>query len=302
MSPSDEVALCLFGQMRSYRECYKYLQKYLIDELSPDIFIHTWEKQGGTWKEDGNRNQIESTIERQELDRLYSPIDAKIETFEDHYYTELKDVRVPEKVQELAEVDDFQKGMIPMFYKMHCCNKLKKEHESRLNTKYDLVIFLRPDLLILENIPSRVLENPNVLWSTGQSFYYNIDDKFLISSSENMDYVSSIWDRLNEYWASELGDEYGHMGLPKSYSLTDGAHIGTPERLLHYHLKQSPIETEVHDIDCRIIRQQDRAFIHAHLSQVLTSQELAIRSANIIREEGIHSFFIRFIRFLRDRI
>ena len=36
-----KIALCLSGQMRSFRECYENLKKNVIDILHPDIFVYT---------------------------------------------------------------------------------------------------------------------------------------------------------------------------------------------------------------------------------------------------------------------
>lgn len=238
--------------MRTYEKCHKHLNKNVIKKLDPDIFIHTWEKKGKTWKhtnEDGVSDQI---VTQNSLDKYYSPVSAAIEEFDEEYYNKLDDVQLPEKVQKM---DDLQKGMIPMFYKMHSCNELKKQHENENGFQYDLVILTRPDLAILDPIPDQVIDHPNVLWvSNKYNDHYRLSDQFTISSSENIDYFTSIWDNLNTYWESELGNEYGSMGLPHGYTVDSHKHIGTPERLLHYHIKQSRLETAVHGIRTHLLR------------------------------------------------
>lgn len=37
-----KVALCLSGQSRTFKRCFKSQKKHIIDRLNPDIFIHTW--------------------------------------------------------------------------------------------------------------------------------------------------------------------------------------------------------------------------------------------------------------------
>ena len=36
-----KVAICLSGQLRNYKETFTYFKSFIIDDLSPDIFIYT---------------------------------------------------------------------------------------------------------------------------------------------------------------------------------------------------------------------------------------------------------------------
>ena len=37
-----KVALCLSGQSRTFKKCFRSQKKHIIDPLDVDIFIHTW--------------------------------------------------------------------------------------------------------------------------------------------------------------------------------------------------------------------------------------------------------------------
>lgn len=245
--------------MRTYRECYKYLQKHLIAELNPDIFIHTWENQGGTWKKDEG---TEKTISESELHDLYSPEEAVIENFTPGSYFNLDGVTVPHKVESLG---NYQKGILPMFYKMYSVNELKYQRESMNGFKYDVVILLRPDFLVLQPIPDKVLGNPESLWVRPRP-EFKLDDQLVISKSEHIDYYTSIWNELMTYWETELGDEYGPMGVPNNHDeYSHNTNIGVPERLVHYHIERSDIEVNNFNLNGRFIRHgEDADFIAAN--------------------------------------
>lgn len=36
-----KIAICLSGQLRNYKETFPYFKSFIIDDLSPDIFIYT---------------------------------------------------------------------------------------------------------------------------------------------------------------------------------------------------------------------------------------------------------------------
>lgn len=37
-----KIALCLSGQPRYIKECYRYLEKYILEPFNPDIYAHMW--------------------------------------------------------------------------------------------------------------------------------------------------------------------------------------------------------------------------------------------------------------------
>jgi hypothetical protein len=251
MRNQSKVALCIFGQMRTFDKCYKYLNNHLLNVIEPDVFIHTWKNRGGTWKSSFNNEPEDGSITYETLDTFYDPIDVKIEEFNNIYYDCLNGVCVPNKVKSLP---NYQKGMLPMFYKMHQVNKLKTKREHETGNKYDLVILTRPDLLIAKSISNEVFDNRDKLWVASKKTSW-IRDHMIISTSDNIDYYTSIWENLYEYWDSELGDQYGPMGI--NINCTHNTHIGIPERLTHYHIKQSDIEIDTLDFTPRVIRFED---------------------------------------------
>jgi hypothetical protein len=291
MNDTPNVALCLFGQMRTYERTYNSINKNIISLLNPDVFIHTWEEIGGTWK-GSIENPSSQVIKPDTIEQLYSPKKYEIEKFEEEYYHSINGVEVPKKVRDMP---NYGKGLLPMFYKIHKVTQLKREYERSEGFQYDIVILMRPDLLIFNKIPDKVLTRPSILWTTDRNLRNLIDDRLLISSSSNIDYIASIWEKLPQMWDNELGDEYGPMGFPKGGMDVEikWQHIGVPERLLYYHIEQSSIKHKIdNDVNYKLLRHDDR--IHPNYKPdagtFYTVSYYVNRSKTILANGGIREF------------
>ena len=228
------VALCLSGQMRTFRECYKNLKKNILIPLKPDVFIHTWKYTGVTTKASKDVRGEEITLSI--LDELYSPKKVVIEEFKDEYSKELNDIKIPEILAVKGEKD--YKGQLPMFYKMYQCNKLKSQYEKENDLLYDVVIRLRPDLKICRRLPKKVFKDLNAIWTEGISDKrYRCCDRFAVSNSVNMDYYTSVWEHLRDYWMNPLG-----AGRVTDYRLGG--------QLMKHHSLQSSIMWRLFYIPC----------------------------------------------------
>jgi hypothetical protein len=165
---------------------------------------------------------------------------------------EYRGIRVPDTLVE-AEPDHWQ-GNIPNFYGIYKCNELKRRYERDHGFRYDLVIRMRPDLRIPQQLPAKVLEERDTLWHTHPNAPIQVSDKLAISNSENMDYYASVWKHLEKYWENPLGS-----GNWKNHR------VG--ERLLAHHMDQSDISVKKFDINSSILR--SRAYIRRKTRQEL---------------------------------
>jgi hypothetical protein len=223
--------------MRTFRTCASSHQRHLINKLDPDIFIHTWEKTGSTTNYRYSNDAARSTVTYDILDQYYGPDDVVIEPFQNKFLRELDGVRVPD---DLWESSSFAKGTLPMFYKVKKSNELRKQKQQDESIEYDIVINLRPDLYIEEPIPEAVLANPKLLWHRDRRPYH-IDDQFVISCPENINYYTEIWGKLNEYFRTDLGENFNNYAAP--------------ENILAYHIYNSDIISRQLDIDAYLLRQ-----------------------------------------------
>lgn len=119
------VALCFSGKLGEWHESRDSIVENIINPLKPDIFLSTW-------------------IDEDYLDFI-------------NFYNAKKFICKEYKLS-IKEVD-FSKfdcepsaGLIPMLLNMYYVNKIKNDYEKTNNIKYDLVIRLRPDIQVLEQI------------------------------------------------------------------------------------------------------------------------------------------------------
>eukprot|EP00929_Paragymnodinium_shiwhaense_P101056 TRINITY_DN63815_c0_g1_i1.p1 TRINITY_DN63815_c0_g1~~TRINITY_DN63815_c0_g1_i1.p1 ORF type:complete len:288 (+),score=59.99 TRINITY_DN63815_c0_g1_i1:514-1377(+) len=214
----SRVALCLSGQMRTFRMMYPPLKYNLLKHYKPDVFIHTWSDIGG---------QVGGPVLKSELDLLYRPCKAVIEQLPENSTRALHGVEVPLVLRRLDPKGS--RHALPQFYKMWACNELKKGIEERRSVLYDVVVRMRPDMLLcgpLPMKPRRVLWGDNILVSSEWSF----SDKVAVGQSDVMDYYCSVWPRLSEYWKEPGGKEFKTRRLD--------------ERLMKYHLDIGPFEAK----------------------------------------------------------
>lgn len=235
------IALCLSGQMRTYLECYESLCQHLLEPFAPDVFIHTWSNTGISHKERDSRGTDEAVTEDR-LQALYTPVAVVIENFVPEYTDQIGPVKVPDILRTREPLH--YRGSLPMFYKMFECNKLKSDYERDNAFVYDFVIRLRPDLALGERLPGNLFLDDKKLWQSDYmiTHSFQVNDKFALGASHVMDYYTSVYNRLHDYWRHPLG-------VPQ----TEKNHrVG--ERLMKYHMDISGIEVETFSIDCDLVR------------------------------------------------
>ena len=208
-----KVALCLSGQARFLETCYyESMKPNLIDDLNPDVFIHTWDTStmvGQHFKSGGGGimgDKIPSNL-METMVNLYQPKKYIIEP------------------QKYFEFDKWGSRLMPgiksdhlcsMFYSIHESNKLKKQYEYENNFIYDWVIRIRFDMAIPSG-PLNLNElNNNHLWvATG--CFDNVNgylDSLGYSSSQIMDIYSDTFNHIDY-----IADNNPNMGICGEYVL-----------------------------------------------------------------------------------
>ena len=138
-----KIAVQLYGHLRTYKSCFSALKRHLLDKYDCDIFMHTWDTvdhNTPTWHEYCSQNAMKK-IEEKEIIPLYHPKLLKIEN------QPLKDLGV--LIANKNQISIF--GIQSMFYSMKSVNGLRQKYEKDKNIQYDFVIFIRPDILLLED-------------------------------------------------------------------------------------------------------------------------------------------------------
>ena len=204
-----KIAICLSGQPRFLERGYQQISEKITSKYDVDFFVHTW------W--DNNLSAIGSN-------RGYTYKSNSLELIME-YYKPILMLNEPQIIFNTYNDVDYEKikpiSPYSMFYSIKSSNDLKSFYEKKNNFKYDVVIRCRFDILIeifdinLSDIDLSYIYTDAV----GNGFP---NDQLAISSSENMDYYSSLYDRIDTYYNEGIRNFVG-------------------ERLLRHHLKDSKL-------------------------------------------------------------
>jgi hypothetical protein len=205
------IAVCLSGQPRFLDNGYQQIFEKIISKYNDvDFFIHTWWNDDELNAKGANRNYTFN------VDTLKIIMD---------YYKPRIILNEPQMNFNIYKDVDYETinpiSPYSMFYSIKIANDLKSYYENKNNFKYDVVIRCRFDISI-ENFDINLSEiDLSYIYTdtVGNDFP---NDQLAISSSENMDYYSSLYDKINDYYNEGFRNFVG-------------------ERLLRHHLKDSKL-------------------------------------------------------------
>lgn len=211
-----KVALCISGHMRTFENNFPSVQEHILSQLNCDVFIHTWDTLGLSYRPLDNNLQKTNDVELyNKLNKFFNPKKIIIEPRREFEITHLMRNR-------LEQGRDIH-GMLAMFYKIEACNNLKKEYEKNNNIKYDIVIRFRGDIFMGAPLPINKGFNKNYLYIPTYGHFGGLCDQLAFGSSEVMDKYSSLYSNIQNH-------------------LETGA-VFNPEKILHYHVLNSNIPT-----------------------------------------------------------
>jgi len=178
-----KTAFCFSGELRSIDKTYTLLKERIMCRFSDyDIFYHTW-------KDDPDIHKLYILEKDKYIKNIL--VEDRITIPERNIYTNNKREEV--SVQ----------GLLRQLHCLKQCNSLKTNFEKENNFKYDIVVRLRPDILIVNN---SCLEKNTESWDTSRYVYtsdhdshHGYNDRFYFSNSENMDFLSNRLDLLDFY-------------------------------------------------------------------------------------------------------
>ena len=156
------VAVCLSGQMRSFRECYPDIYQYIIEPNKADVFLHTWYDEDQLEQCAYDTRRTNTTFKKgddQELVSLYKPVAYRIEkpiTFRNPNiqlptsYIQRTKGSIHRECTEQEVIEHAVHSTYSMFYSIYQCNQIKEEYAYIHKINYDMVIRLRYDLGVKE--------------------------------------------------------------------------------------------------------------------------------------------------------
>ena len=154
-----KVAVILTGHMRSWEQVFPNFKEKIIDKYNPDIFIHTWSDEGW-WTpgdkvtetgvfDDSPKINIGAIIQAYQpkeirVDDWNKSIIDEIPTFNQHFEN------IGKRYENFAHKP---RNILSMFYKISAGIGLMNEHSAKNGVQYDLVIRMRPDMIIHDELP-----------------------------------------------------------------------------------------------------------------------------------------------------
>jgi ribosomal protein S18 acetylase RimI-like enzyme len=207
-----KVAILLHGEPRFCAEFDLFL-KNLTGYDQVDWFMYLWKNNNSTanlMSSQGHRVVAPcwQTINKEwALDRFkqYLPINHNVVSLELADQTSVPVVTVESNKCETVIFNNVWK----MWYSQYMANKLKIAHEQENNFKYDLVIKIRPDVALLNQIDLKHMkqyfdkESNLVLMSHNKRCGYgvSISDTNAITTSDNMNIYADIYNQALDHHA-----------------------------------------------------------------------------------------------------
>lgn len=146
-----------------------------------DIFCHTW-------SDDPDINKL-MYFKNDENTKDILLEDRKTFEIKEYYHNKRNEVNI--------------QGMLRQLYCLKKCNKLKCSYEENNNFKYDVVVRIRPDIIILNDttIEKNIKDwdMKNYVYTSDHDDHHGYNDRFYFSNSENMDFLCNRIDILDDY-------------------------------------------------------------------------------------------------------
>jgi len=164
-----KVCVLLSGGLRNFKYTIPWINKFLIEPLDADVFVHGWANAEGIANNEDKLKDIKNLK------------DFKINDINDIKFNFLKD-------------DDTIKERIKgQFYNIFECNNLSKKYEKNNNFIYDIIIRARPDVFFFSEFEDEDLikiKKDNVLALPKEYFKIwsgNTTDTFAMGNRYVMD-------------------------------------------------------------------------------------------------------------------
>jgi hypothetical protein len=198
-----KIAVCFSGMIRTGVESFPNIKNF-IGELwdDCDFFIHTWDVDYHNVLTGETPDHFRSVTPNIKLDR------TKLVTLNSLY--KFKSCRVEEYDSTLTDLKHMfsnyitsDQWIIPWFYSWHKSVILKKMFEEKNDTKYDIVIKLRPDVIFDPDL--RLIDYINLIKNNdfGINMVYNDNGKFM---TDDIVFISNsvVSDSASHWWIHRL--------------------------------------------------------------------------------------------------
>ena len=175
------IAVCFSGQLRSIELTYKNINKFLNNNFEDyKIFAHIPENK-----------KINQQFDQYFQDSLYI-----IEKDPNIRKTKLKNSQFKSVKNKFKSLRKAKIAHMQQLYGIFKCNELKKEYEAKNNLVFDWVLRCRSDLMFYDSNINLLKMNNKYLYTPNFHNWSGINDRFIISSSENMNTFADLYNYI----------------------------------------------------------------------------------------------------------
>jgi hypothetical protein len=224
------VAVCLSGQIRTWKKVINTWDKIVNSDVQVDYFIHMW-NETSVPVEGLTHRQIELIkLNQSEIDTVINtirPVKFSIDSQEDYKKTLID--------------DGYYNPYECQYYSMFKSCELKTKYEQENGFIYDVVVKSRFDLFFNQDIIKNTNIQPNTIYAYSPTYDENnvldrVADIFFYSDSKTANKLSNYLHVVND-----LPEYYRDWSIP-------------PEFAWFYHLKNSNIDIDVNHWDIKVVR------------------------------------------------
>lgn len=185
------IAIAFSGHLRSFQQCGNSIAKNIIAPLNADVFVSTYQTVGHYAYYDRNTVRMSTHSVLNDIRSLFAPKliqynSAPSRNFE-RYRKYLSDARSHNSVLSMFEKE--QKGL-----------ELVKAYEQSNNVKYDVLIRMRPDVFVENQISISDVENSindGCLYVPAFAHFYGINDQFAFGRYDIMETYFSLFSNID---------------------------------------------------------------------------------------------------------
>lgn len=195
-----KIALLIHGHMRTYKKCFPGLVSNLLDPYQPDVFIHTWtetEPHAKTWHNRKGTILELSEDALNEIADMYNPTDI---------YVGIQPPVDPVRVTPNNNLSyDGQKSML---WGMQQACILKRQHEEKYGFTYDVVVKIRPDILLMSPLEISKPARHTVCVASNkiEGGPSRACDIINIASSANMNGLCNVHDHFDRFYVDNVNE------------------------------------------------------------------------------------------------
>lgn len=233
------IALCINGQPRTWRRCYKTWLDNISHLGSIDVFYHMWDYNtlpNSVHSIATGNPMLNTKVPQEELDDIWKLLRPK---------SFLVESAKPMPVQPVA--NPIAPWTISQFYAIYRCAMLKREYEIANGFEYDAVVRIRTDLVLNApmTIPAAIDSNSVYTFINHHDPVYEtyrIGDVLYFADSYSYDQISNFYFGLQYIDATDIG--ISDLGFP-------------PELAFYHYLKSLGLKNISNIADFKIARSEE---------------------------------------------